>query len=1258
MREELEQRIIDACIHIDYENKKTWLTIPWAQSPQKLIELWQQRKASHPDDPSTNRPQALRALQKLLKKDSTQREMATKFWNELKGKGFLRKVEDLPQATQDKLASAPISHYFPYNIVFNAHSKSTPCRIVVDPLMSGLNELLAKGVNTLNPLLQVHIAVMSTPEAFSIDIKKMYNCLFMIDDDYCYHRVLWCPDLDKANEVEEWIIITNMYGVVFAGNASETAIRMAALHAEGKELAKKAIVDQMYMDDLLGLAMSKALAKMIAAEVVIICDSAGFPVKCITYSGEAPHEAATTDGIHTGFAGYKWASKNDWIYLGAGQMNFNPAFRGMKAPMAHKITTPSDLDEKVLPKNWTKQLVLSQMMQMWDICGRIEPLKLEWKLKFQAIEKYEWRQTIPLEHGEMIMKMMGQMIEVREEHWPRTFIPSNAAYPLDINLVYCSDGGERAAGAGSWARVRLTDGNYYCQMVFGRSELVRHTVPRNELVGATIAVNVINTVVAALKGVVNKIYGAVDSTIVMWWLYKHDIAHKRFTYGRIQHIVHYTPPDTKVYHVPGILNPSDKVSKEGQEVADCAEGSMWFNGAPWMKLPEEQMLASLTDYQTLAARFTPQEVQDLREKSKPEEYAQLLSKPGYEEEEPVASAINFNYTEYGKKHASKRKPKDTVHMVDVVRRGWESSVRLTSYVYKFINKIRHNIHTNPRNQSVNQSVKDHAAAACAICNVTKIEGDTILTEMYENVKNIKQLDPNFVEVSEVKLTVPVLTEAELAQGLGYWLREATKEVKNSVPKAKIDEYNEVNGILYYGGRVPIKMQAEENDLPFKVFYDGHTRNFLSPVMAQNSPITYAVAMFFHWTVAPHRGADSTARICLEHYHIIGAPRLFNIIRRDCRKCRALNKRFIRLEIGKVNARRWSLAPPFYSSMMDIMGPFLSYNQYNKRQSSKIWVLVVVCCTTSAVSLKVLERYDTAAVLFGMLRHSCNHGWGKYLLIDPGSQLVKATKCEINIRDLHNNLSRTAGMIVDKSPAGGHHHRGIVERAIGKTKAALLAIQELEKMQSNMEWETTMQVVANAINCLPIARCSSTDRSVDRHKMAEFDLISPARLLLGRNNYRAPEGTIIISNMPDAILEKNQEITRQCLTIIYNNAHRFIPKPKWHKGTEEIKKDDIVLFIKTESPTGQKVDHDWHIGRVVHVKTPYRVTVEYTNADSTRKNKEFTEKSSRQLIVIHSIEDLEPNTVDYQVALEAQLKYQGALDSTKSLLENAAIKSLE
>merc|ERR1711965_1064525 len=96
-------------------------------------------------------------------------------------------------------------------------------------------------------------------------------------------------------------------------------------------------------------------------------------------------------------------------------------------------------------------------------------------------------------------------------------------------------------------------------------------------------------------------------------------------------------------------------------------------------------------------------------------------------------------------------------------------------------------------------------------------------------------------------------------------------------------------------------------------------------------------------------------------------------------------------MGPVSDHGLTIAPAFYVSQADIVGPLKAYSSHNKRTTIKIYMLVFCCSTTSTTNIKVMEDYSTTSFVQAFIRLACEVGYPKILLIDEGSQLVKG--CE-------------------------------------------------------------------------------------------------------------------------------------------------------------------------------------------------------------------------------------------------------------------------
>ena len=96
----------------------------------------------------------------------------------LQSLGYVEYVKNLPTKQQEILRANKIQNYISWRAVWNGNSVSTPCRVIYDasqPTPSGisLNDILAKGKNNMNKLVEIAIRWSKHKVGFHTDVKKI-----------------------------------------------------------------------------------------------------------------------------------------------------------------------------------------------------------------------------------------------------------------------------------------------------------------------------------------------------------------------------------------------------------------------------------------------------------------------------------------------------------------------------------------------------------------------------------------------------------------------------------------------------------------------------------------------------------------------------------------------------------------------------------------------------------------------------------------------------------------------------------------------------------------------------------------------------------------------------------------------------------------------------------------------------------------------------------------------------------------------------
>ena len=146
--------------------------------------------------------------------------------------------------------------------------------------------------------------------------------------------------------------------------------------------------------------------------------------------------------------------------------------------------------------------------------------------------------------------------------------------------------------------------------------------------------------------------------------------------------------------------------------------------------------------------------------------------------------------------------------------------------------------------------------------------------------------------------------------------------------------------------------------------DLSSSTFCVPIMNRNSAIAFSIVRDVHWNdpVYQHSGVESTHVTVLKKVFIIEERLLVKMIKKSCAKCRYINKKTIEAIMGPLSKTSLAIASGFYSTQLDLSGPYKSYSPAHKRTTVKVWLVVYCCCSTSAVMINVMDDYSSPAFI--------------------------------------------------------------------------------------------------------------------------------------------------------------------------------------------------------------------------------------------------------------------------------------------------------
>jgi hypothetical protein len=760
--------------------------------------------------------------------------------------------------------------------VWNGNSISTPCRLVFDASQAtntgySLNDIVAKGTNNMNKLIEIIIRWSSYLIGFHTDIQKMYNTIKLNEEHWCLQRYIWQRDLIATEIPVEKVIKTLIYGVRSSGNQAEYGLRETSrLSAEEYPEVHRIVKRDVYVDDCLSGECSVDMANQRADQLEVVLNRGGFSLKGITFSKQKPSEKLSEDGNSINVAGMKWYPQEDQISLDISELNFAKKTRGKK---------PNSEAARTIPRNLTRRHCVAKVAEIFDISGKLTPITAGMKLDLHELVQrgLDWDDIIPDNLRAIWKDHFEMMKEIPQIKYNRCIVPEDAA-SLDIETIGTGDASQSIACAAIYARYKRKNGNFSCQLVFARSKILPAgtTQPRAELIAATLNTHTGVVVKKAFGDYHKKRIKLTDSQIKLYWINNEDKWLKTWVRNRIIEIRRLTSIE-EWYYVSTKLMIADIGTRKGVSLQEVKSNSAWINGYEWMKKPLEDLpIMSINQ-----VKLTNEEV----------------SASSKEQHSSIIDTKNHNFTImdiYLTKNESRQKgniPKEVQsrymfsdYIIDPNRFTYSKVVNIIGYVIKFIQ------------------------------NTFKRVKSAKITNQLVNTK-----DPNL--------------EAE-----NYFFKKSSQEVEKFVEVSKYKKISTLkDGILYYTGRIPPNKEVNCTGNMSSVMLDLTQSTFCVPVVDKHSPLAYSIVNDIHWNhkVAKHSGVETTHRYVLQKAYIIEGRDLIKTFRRKCERCRYLTERTIEVVMGPISTANLNIAPAFYSTQVDLCGPFNSYSNHHKRTTIKI-----------------------------------------------------------------------------------------------------------------------------------------------------------------------------------------------------------------------------------------------------------------------------------------------------------------------------------
>jgi len=481
-----------------------------------------------------------------------------------------------------------------------------------------------------------------------------------------------------------------------------------------------------------------------------------------------------------------------------------------------------------------------------------------------------------------------------------------------------------------------------------------------------------------------------------------------------------------------------------------------------------------------------------------------------------------------------------------------------------------------------------------------------------NKANIRIQASNFITRAEQHSCFPDIFEFFHSKRL----------VKNKIPALVL----QMNLYLDDNGLIRIKSKFEESN--------SH------PLLLPSDSVLAALIVWEVHRTFCHAGIYTVLRKVRKEFWI---TRGFSVVRKvlkSCITCKRLNARPVKL--NQSNYRSFRHDPPkipFRSVFLDYIGPVvIKLNNENK----KIWLLIITCLYSRAVSLQICMNADTVEFLRNLQIHVYQFGLFTSCLSDLGSQIKSGLNVVHDFLDdieCHNYFQKNgiSKLTFEQYAKGNSSLGSLVESLVKQTKHLMTKSIGRNILQFT-DFQLLVSKTVSVINKRTVAFQSGLrDHSGD---VEIPEAITPEMLVYGRELVTM---NIIPDLHPDSIDDRsynpvddirlnyaklkkvndrlvklyNEEFLVQLISNAIDHKDRYKPVNHVKLGI-----GDIVLLVE---PLTKQCNYPLGIVRKIEENSLGEVTSAIVFKGGTRE--EVYRHSSSLILLLHSRDEYKPDDVE-------------------------------
>ena len=463
------------------------------------------------------------------------------------------------------------AHYFPHFPVVRMEKTSSQVRPVMDGAAKGisrksLNDCLLKGPKLINELVVVLLRFRKEAVAIAADVKKMFYQILLKEEDRDYHRFLWWGDKEEP-EIYRWRV--HPFGSAASPcNAIFTIKEHARRYKEKFPRATETIIHSTLVDDNLDSVSTPEEAVQLLKDLEELYGLAGMKLGKFISNSEAVLRAFPPEKAAPSLDVAEFCTKDLQLPL---VKALGVIYLSQSDEFSFQMQQPET-------QKWTRRTILTHEAKLYDPHGFISPhiararmiLQLTWR------DKLGWDEKVTGETLALWVTWLAETELLPTLRIPRGISPDAANGQMELH-VFC-DASKDAYAAAAYAVTAKAARLLISKVKMAPLKLT--SIPRLELMAATLGVEMAEALEEALQVSRKKIHFWSDSMNVICWLVADSRCLHVFVGTRVAKIQELT--DTQRWHwVDTDNNPAD-IPSRGVTAGKLRDNKLWWNGPPFL----------------------------------------------------------------------------------------------------------------------------------------------------------------------------------------------------------------------------------------------------------------------------------------------------------------------------------------------------------------------------------------------------------------------------------------------------------------------------------------------------------------------------------------------------------------------------------------------------------------------------------------------------------------------------------------------------